>query len=449
MRDQLTNEIKNGWINAVTSGIDNTGNTDATLKIIEIINNADPGSVIYFPKGIYLVSGNISISKPLTILGDSYYHPANSHFPMYDQTIFKVADYCENITIFTKSGQYNRIAIKNITMYSTSFVFNYTNYIPVSGSYGGQFSYTINKNNVNAIDIHNDSWGSLIENVFINGFSGVGIDGPCDSTYNNIYVSHSGTGMIIETDSTATNIRVQFCKNGAYIKNSCNVTNIRVEEIANVGITFNSYYTSVSNMTVDMCDYNGIVTEQLLYSTIQGTVMRCGLNYYNNNVANLPDIDKSKAAKIRNTGISYLNRFILNAKKSDGYRDNDLSLWQTYLFAFEADFQQTSIDFPHNIPYSYSSNTPNGLFNNLFGSLIYISSTTSPYVEIEFNTNQYRYVIKGKNIMQMGNLAIGQIGFIVPIYIGQMLLDISTTPNKLYVATSISLSGWMQINTSV
>jgi hypothetical protein len=51
--------------------------------------------------------------------------------------------------------------------------------------------------------------------------------------------------------------------------------------------------------------------------------------------------------------------------------------------------------------------------------------------------------------MQMGNLAIGQIGFIVPVYIGQMLLDISTTPNKLYVATSISLSGWMQINTSV
>ena len=58
-------------MNAQLKGLKADGATDNTAALQALLNSLTAGSTIYFPKGIYKINGPISITKPVTLFGES------------------------------------------------------------------------------------------------------------------------------------------------------------------------------------------------------------------------------------------------------------------------------------------------------------------------------------------------------------------------------------------
>lgn len=184
-------------INAVKYGVDNSGKTDITDTLTNILYNADSGSVICFDSGNYLVSGEIHLTKPVTIYG-----LGNVNF-ICETGCFDITS--ENVTV----QGVNFTAGKAVTPYAIQVRSRYCNIrdIHISDTRPYYFDCAI-------IDGSSEtgSWFNAYENVYINKditteeYRGTGIKcvGSVNNTYSNIFIARKNIGIhlpdVVATD---------------------------------------------------------------------------------------------------------------------------------------------------------------------------------------------------------------------------------------------------------
>jgi hypothetical protein len=64
-------DLVTGATNARTSGLKSDGSTDNTAALQSLLTSLPSGSRLYFPAGTYRINGPISITKPVTLVGES------------------------------------------------------------------------------------------------------------------------------------------------------------------------------------------------------------------------------------------------------------------------------------------------------------------------------------------------------------------------------------------
>lgn len=102
-----TNEVD--WVNAVSMGVDNTGQNDCSVLVQELLNTY---STLYFPKGNYRFNEGITVGSNKTILGESdrmLYDDVDSGGTFFN--FYNTSGYA----IQSTDGAYN-ITLKNFCM---------------------------------------------------------------------------------------------------------------------------------------------------------------------------------------------------------------------------------------------------------------------------------------------------------------------------------------------
>lgn len=282
-------EIKKKWINVLQrdNRIKIDGSEDVGPLIQKIIDEEE-FCVLYFPKGKYLFKTGIKIGKEITLLGDSDTSTRATQF---------ITSGIPNMSIITLKGR--KQCIKNISFYSDSCEVFVNNEPPTNGNPHYHYKIDIKKNekneemkNVSAIATDNisDTHRGLghYENLYINGFSSIGIQIPYYSIVNDITVSSCGLGIDTGNDVIISNSRISKCKNGMRIRTGSSINNVRIEKIQEVGLISNQLeglkgYGSykINNITIDQCGHCGFLFDSIRDTYISGIIRRCGQLYYN------------------------------------------------------------------------------------------------------------------------------------------------------------------------
>lgn len=289
-------EIKNKkWINVLERepDIKNDGSDDVGPFIQKIINETE-FCVLYFPKGKYLFKTGITIAKEITLLGDSDSSTSATQF---------ITHGVPNISIITLTGR--KQCIKNISFYSDSCEVLVNDEPPTKGN--PQYHYEIDTKLHGVSAIKTDDLGNTqrglghYENLYISGFSDIGIQIPYYSISNDITVSSCGLGVDTGTDVIISNSRISKCKNGMRIRTGTSINNVRIEKIQEVGLEssrveklegYGSY--KINNITIDQCGHCGFAFGTMIDSYISGIIRRCGQYYFNTDYDTYLNIENRK-----------------------------------------------------------------------------------------------------------------------------------------------------------
>lgn len=268
-----------GWVNVVeTYGIDNTGSTDVGPAVQSIIDSVDDFAILYFPTGDYLFNTGISITKKITIIGESRFIDdiprlggSNTRFTTKGKS---------NITMITAEGA--NYAIENILFYSDSATTIENTVEPTAGNPHFHYELVRSYENVNAfVDNSDTSSKCYFNNIMISGFSGTGIKAPRLSTLNNVIAYSCGVGIETFVDCLLHNSRCWGCEIGASVGVGTAIQNGRFEEAQKHGmVAFGS--NKFTSVTIDQCGYAGLVLSNYAKDvTFIGKITRCGQYYFN------------------------------------------------------------------------------------------------------------------------------------------------------------------------
>ncbi|HGM3509225.1 TPA: glycoside hydrolase family 55 protein [Clostridioides difficile] len=283
-------EIKNKkWINVLERepDIKNDGTEDVGPFIQKIISETD-FCILYFPKGKYLFKTGITIDKEITLLGDSNSSTSATEF---------ITRGVPNMSIITLTAR--KQCIKNISFYSDSCEMIVHDEPPTKGNPHYHYEMLINTNENNeemkgVSAITTDGLANVYrglghyENLYITGFSGIGIQIPYYAISNDITVNSCGLGVDTGIDVIISNSKISKCKNGMRIMTGTSINNVRIEKIQEVGLissqvdnleAFGSY--KIDNITIDQCGHCGFLFGAIRDTYISGIIRRCGQRYYN------------------------------------------------------------------------------------------------------------------------------------------------------------------------
>ena len=299
---QLDTEVKDiannttDWINVTKLGIDNSGKTDVADKLQKIINDSKDGTVLFFPSGVYRLSHGIDIKK-VSIIGNptgSYSYNENTNA----YTCLILDSEIENVDILYTSNRNDRVVIKNIMIKSNSCVFSKNSATFIENTPKNEFDLTISKQNVNGLNL-SKSVNIFVENVYITGCSGYGIDTGTINYINNVITTNCNIGFKVNKDGRITNPYSSGNNIGFEIYGSNNnINNIWCDQIIKYGIYINSQ-NNVDNLMItgnlDQIGYCGVYNNANLnnskFDMIMGRVSQyyAGITYNNT-----PESDRDK-----------------------------------------------------------------------------------------------------------------------------------------------------------
>lgn len=275
---QSSGQNRVGWVNVVEAyGIDNTGATDVGAAVQNIIDSVDDFAILYFPTGDYLFNTGISITKKITIIGESRFIDdiprlggSNTRFTTRGKS---------NFTMITAEGA--NYAIENILFYSDSATTIENTVEPTAGNPHFHYELVRSYENVNAfVDNSDTSSKCYFNNIMISGFSGTGIKAPRLSTLNNVIAYSCGVGIETFFDCLLHNSRCWGCEIGGIMGVGTSIQNGRFEEAQKHGMIAHgsNKFTSV---TIDQCGYAGLVLRNYAQDiTYLGKITRCGQYYF-------------------------------------------------------------------------------------------------------------------------------------------------------------------------
>ena len=269
LNDMMKNNIK--WVNANICGADNTGATDCTDIIQNLLDN---NTIVYLPSGLYLVSG-IKLNSYNVIIGDGKNTVLTKNNYTSDNTPiigFKQNSYLSEVRNLKITGHsmndtniYDGIFIPDAT--DTTTVYDVTHIIS---------NVRIENVSGNGIYIGSQNRGCRIENAYVinTGKNGIDIEG----TDNMLTLSSAGQcgeyGIILNQNNRLV---------------SCKTFLSGMKDKTSYGLLIKANYNNISNLDLQQNFYGGIY--------IQGTsnnIVLCSDGIGTNNADNSGNISVIK-----------------------------------------------------------------------------------------------------------------------------------------------------------
>lgn len=280
-----------GRYNVLDYGLKGDGTTDNTVALQNMINSVPAGAIVFFPKGVYNISGEISIGKNVSIVGETIaiqrHHDASFNAP--DSVINYVGEN-DNITLLKRSA-YASINIKGITFYGNAFKteVNTNDFVSLPYNY---FRENVITQNVNALDLQTVQAPDIVENCIFIGFSGYAVAVNQHKYIKNCGFINCGIAIKVTFDSLVQNC--WFCRCGSAVvtiptSESVQFTTLSISDcwadqltrhfIESTSPTTNTIITN--NVWVDMVDGSAFYFPNgILYkSDINGHFGRIGMAY--------------------------------------------------------------------------------------------------------------------------------------------------------------------------
>lgn len=416
---EILNKSKTNYINVVEHGIDNTGVEEISNKLQLLLDNAPVGSCLYFPSGVYLFEHGITINKMITLCGDSdTFYEDNLNEKTQSSTIFKLKDGVSDVTIIT-TGDNVRCKIKNIFLKSSSFkcVWAKQTYdteknmwivnIP-DGVKGLRYKEEVREKNVNGIIMNpKSSYYSELSNVYVEGFSGVGIKTGVYNFVNNVSSFNCHIGIEFGIDTQATLCRSQCCGYGFVVSGIATImNNCRCDEIVYDGLVVKSGFLDCSGYFSDQTGHSAIRISEGYNINIVANINRCCTFFSGGDFKSTEDKYKGAFSMINIEGnVSRLNIKISGVDKC------------------AVDDQSTYSTINHGI-LTISNNSV--LDNIIFDSRVTLSSNTMYKKKQEYDEIfNYIYITKGSILGKFN------IRTIEDNYYGQLIN--SKTNNNYYI----------------
>lgn len=174
-----------GRYNVLDYGIKNDGVTDNTTALQNLIDSIPEGSVVFFPKGVYVITDEISIPRSMTFEGVPIFGNQISHGSLYfAKSQITLVGTKENISMFNVTASWAEFSVCNLAFignsYHTSFVNENTAWVAAPthiivekerNSEDSELMYI--RDGINGIT-HLNGGGVAMRNCMFAGFSGYG-----------------------------------------------------------------------------------------------------------------------------------------------------------------------------------------------------------------------------------------------------------------------------------
>ena len=247
-------------INVLNHGIIGDGVTDNYDAIQNLINNADAGSTIFFPKGVYCISkGLVTSNKNVNIVGERKgRYIANNDTPSAKfGSIIKYIG-TEDATMITQGASDWYLTMSNITFYSDACKFKDNGLSDGTIPY---LQYTLELSNkvVNGIEcIH----GCQLRNVAVVGMSGYGIKPSKAQNIIECNIYSCRYGILQENnDLMIRNCYITASGTAIYCKGSKNLiaSDCYIDLLAEYGIYCENYLSgSITDCYIDHSNYSAV-----------------------------------------------------------------------------------------------------------------------------------------------------------------------------------------------
>ena len=247
-------------INVLEHGIVGDGVTDNYDAIQNLINSADEGSTIFFPKGVYCISkGLVTSSKNINIVGERKgRYIANNDTPSAKfGSIIKYIG-TENATMLTQGASDWYLTMSNITFYSDSCKFKDNGLADGTIPYL-QYALELSDKVVNGIEcIH----GCQLTNVAVVGMSGYGIKPSQAQNIIDCNIYSCRYGILQENnDLMIRNCYISASGTAIYCKGSKNLvaSDCYMDLLTEYGIYCENYLSgNITDCYIDHSNYSAV-----------------------------------------------------------------------------------------------------------------------------------------------------------------------------------------------
>lgn len=299
-------ELAHTFINVLSLKFKNDGSEDCSLKLQELIDETEENESLklFFPAGTYKFSSQIIINKSIEFIGESYLSPTytvEGKINLKGGTVFDFSS-CFEEGDCIDSSDYHRKTICNITIYSSSFKIYENRDNTPNGNRPTSPVYTF-FNKVNQSGISINGYGSILDNVYVIGFSNYGIHTIQHNFVRNCWVISCGNSFFVsKADNSLYCNRATLCKKALVLKSSLNtVVDFRCDSVSEIALHLMSYSNSnlIYGFSCDYVMYAGIQIESnCVRNKISGTCGRSGVFYAGWNVDSIPSEELVKGAGI-------------------------------------------------------------------------------------------------------------------------------------------------------
>lgn len=244
LSNNITAELITGdTINALQIGFNRTGSVDNSTKLFKF-NDYD-NKTFYFPQGDYLFNSPVTITRHITLLGQS---ETFLGIDRLNRTVFTF-NLPANSTGLTLNA--NHCSIKNIMFYSTSYTSS-ADATLIDGTTNNWYTSTTAVSNVSGVEIA--SYNNEISDCTFRGFSANGLKIGLNNKGNNLYFVECYTGLRTRNDSIFDDLFFKLCERGIIHEGSLTtITNVRLDFIKTVCIILgtNSNSNIIKNVIAD------------------------------------------------------------------------------------------------------------------------------------------------------------------------------------------------------
>ncbi len=332
-------KVSTKWKNVTEYGISNDGNTDVTEALQNLINNSQPGDVLYFPIGTYLISSGLIINhKQITLRGDNPCNWNYKHYNWSDRTkdsyvasVIKLADGISNVTMLTISGASTNsdVTIENLKFVSSSANWSTLSEEITNGTPHEVYNFNIIDENVNGIyaDISTLQNSQItLMNISCSGFSGTACKlGKCGRTVGYVCMN-SNIALETDVDNTIQYAYITMCNLGIKIGANCVfIYDTWIDLIKTYGIYSEDYVSGNIVANFDHIGYAGIKVKNMNHMNIMARMNRCGGYYAGCTENTIKDYDKAcliYADSANNNVFNITSQTLRNW--SDSGKDNEM-----------------------------------------------------------------------------------------------------------------------------
>ena len=244
LNENVTAELITGdTVNVLQLGFINNGAVDNSTKMLQL--NSYDNKTWHFPQGNYLFNAPVTLSKHLTILGDT---ETFLGIDRLDRTVFTF-NIPANTTGLTINA--NHCLVKNIMFYSEAYTSDADDTL-IDGTTNNWYTSTTAVSNVSGVEIA--SYNNEISDCAFRGFSANGLKIGLNNKGNNLYFVQCYTGMRTKNDSIFDNLFFKNCERGLIHEGSLTtITNLRMDFIKTVCIILvtNSNSNIIKNCIAD------------------------------------------------------------------------------------------------------------------------------------------------------------------------------------------------------
>ena len=247
-------------INVLEHGIVGDGVTDNYDAIQNLINSADEGSTIFFPKGVYCISkGLVTSSKNINIVGERKgRYIANNDTPSAKfGSIIKYIG-TEDATMLTQGASDWYLTMSNITFYSDSCKFKDNGLADGTIPYL-QYALELSDKVVNGIEC---THGCQLRNVAVVGMSGYGIKPSQAQNIIECNIYSCRYGILQENnDLIIRNCYISASGTAIYCKGSKNLiaSDCYMDLLTEYGIYCENYLSgNITDCYIDHSNYSAV-----------------------------------------------------------------------------------------------------------------------------------------------------------------------------------------------